>query len=260
MSQPNDSYSPENDDLDLDFSGFESEDSVQGSVDDLPDLDFSGFESEELGSDAAFPLEEESAGGDFDDFGDSADHDALFGLAPESLDIEETMLAGSAAGMSAVAAEPEPEPKTGKKGKKAKKEKPPKVKKEKPPKVKKEKTPKPPKPPRDPNAPGLRFEEMLALGACVLFAVLFLVLSVFSLGSMMFMILMDLIAVVVVLVPFFLFKFSKQVTLFEVSLGIAVIALSLGAIFLLSIWNRYDFAVKPNASLNTPQVISRWDA
>ena len=246
MSQPNDSYSQdENDDLNLDFPDFGSEDSAQGSTDDFPDMDFSGFDSGELGPGA--------------DFSDSADQDDIFGIGSDSADLEETMLAGSAAGIAAAVAEPEPE--TGKKGKKAKKEKPPKapkVKKEKPPKVKKEKPPKKPKPPRDPNAPGMRFEQMFALGACVLFAVIFAVLSFFSLGNMMLLIFMDLIAVVIIFVPFVLS--IKKVSLFEVCLGIAVIALSIGSIFLLAAWSRYDFTFKASASLNPPQIVSHWKA
>ncbi len=260
MSHPNDPHSHENEDLSLDFPEFDSESSeTQGSADDFPDLDFSGFDSEsseltDFSADEA-PAEPSE---EFNEFGESSDQaDPFDDFASTSDDIGETVFA-SPAPIAAAVPEPEaPEPETGKKGKKAKKEKPPKVKKEKPPKVKKEK---PPKKPRDPNAPGLRMEDMLALGACALFAVIFLVLSVFSLGNIMFVILMDLIAVVVVLVPFLLFKFGRQVSFFDVSLGMAVIALSLGAILLLAVWSRYDFTVKPKASLPDARIVFTMDA
>ncbi len=271
MSHPKDPQSHENDDLSLDFPDFESESlETRGSADDFPDLDFSGFDSEssELtdfsAAETPASLDESYGDEEFNEFGESADQADPFGFASTSDDIEETVFSG--APVVAAVPEPEaPEPEVDKKGKKAKKEKAPKVKKEKPPKVKKEKPPKvkkekPPKKPRDPNAPGLRMEDMLALGACALFAVIFLVLSVFSLGNIMFVILMDIIAVVIVLVPFLLFKFGRQVSFFDVSLGMAVIALSLGAILLLAVWSRYDFTVKPKASLPESRIVFTIDA
>ena len=236
MSQPN-----ENDDLSLDFPEFNSESAENseslGSAEDFADLDFSGFES----ADSVEP-----------DFSDSLeiggqDQDLLHDMVPQPEDMEVTVLAPAAA----------PEPEGGKKGKKAKKEKPPKVKKEKPPKVKKEK---PPKKPRDPHAPGLRVEDMVALGACALFAVVFLVCAVFSLGSFIFLILMSIFAAIVIAVPLLLFKFGRESSLFDVGLGIAVIALSIGVILLLAVWSRYDFSLKPSASLNEKQMVSIYEA
>ena len=247
MSHSNDPHFNENDDQPLEFSEFGSE-----SAEDFPDLDFSSFEMEESAESVLSDATDEVS--DFSDFGDFADQDILVGETPlvESLEMEslEADDFGSAAPVV-----PQPEPETGKKGKKAKKEKPPKAKKEKPPKVKKEK---PPKKPRDPNAPGLRLEEMLALGACALLTVVFLILNVFSLGNMMFLILMNIIAVVVIVVPFLLFKFGREssLSLFDVSLGLAVIALSIGALLLLSVWKDYDFTIKPNASLNVKPIVA----
>ncbi len=214
-----------------DPQSFENDDQSFGSLDEFSDLDFSA-----LGSDAPASESPEAVGGDFPNF-DNFDDEEVF-VGNNNIDSD----------FPSPAPEEAP-PETGKKGKKAKKAKPPKAKKE-----------KPPKPPRDPNAPGLRVEEMLALGACVLLAVVFLVLSVFSLGSMMFLILMDLIAVVIIAVPFLLYKSGREATLFDVSLGMAVIALSVGAILLLAVWKDYGFTIKPNASLNERQVVSTHDA
>ena len=247
MSQPNDPHLNENDDLSLGFPELESElaenPELLDPMDDFPDLDFSGFDSEE----PVFPSSEPAVEGDFAGFGESMDQEAFAEEIPQSEDVGEADLDFSAP----------PEP--GKKGEKAKKEKPPKVKKEKPAKVKKEK---PPKKPRDPNAPGLRLEEMLALGACALIAVIFVVLSVFSLGNMKFLIGMNLTAVVMIAVPFLLFKFGREssLTLFDVSLGMTVIALSIGVVLLLASWNRYDFTIKPSASLNESPIVSHYDA
>ncbi|MDR0870880.1 MAG: hypothetical protein LBN39_08825 [Planctomycetaceae bacterium] len=49
----------------------------------------------------------------------------------------------------------------------------------------------------------------------------------------------------VVAVPFMLFANRKETDIFKVALGISVMALSTGAILLLTEWCRYDFAVKP---------------
>ena len=150
---------------------------------------------------------------------------------------------------------PAPTDKKGKKEKKAKKEKPPKAvkeKKEKPQKVKKEKKP------RVPREPGsFQLEDLTALGACVLAILVFLALNalVFLNGGLggsniMFLVFMDLIALIVVAVPFIIFKYRKSgVSLYEVGMGVAVVVISIGTMLLLAELWRYDFTINKARSV-----------
>ncbi|MGL6196309.1 MAG: hypothetical protein ACRC2T_15945 [Thermoguttaceae bacterium] len=239
MSKPEEKDFDFNDmDLSADFSDLSSDSDSSADFSDFgsddfsdPGTDFSDFSDQAEDSESPF----DSAFTAQDDISDVADAEGEF---------------GAVAGAAAAVAEEE----TGKKGKKAKKEKAPKVKKEKAPKVKKEKPPKvkkekPPKPPRDPNAPGMQLEDMVAIAACVLLAVIFGIANVLVImgglagGSMVFLIGMDVIAAIAIMVPLIVLKFRKTVSIFEVSLGAALIAVCIGAILLFAVWSRYDFNV-----------------
>lgn len=281
MSNPKDdnNFSDENfnlDDMSFDDLNFDSEDSTDSadSAQGADDLDFGSFDFSEDATEEAVPQADSFDSAESADFADFASfpEEEPVGVFGESLggqDVEETVLGTSVEGIEGVApiAPVEEEDPKGKKKKKekapkAKKEKPPKkekapkVKKEKAPKVKKEKPPKAPKKPRDPNAPGLRIEEMAALGACALIAIVFLAINAlvimnggFSMTNIGFLIGMDIIAVVMILVPFFLYKRAnaegaEKVDVFHVFLGASVLALCVGLLYLLAEWKAYDFTVK----------------
>lgn len=260
-------------DLDLDLNSIDAEGSAES---EFPELGGS-FESDDAFLDSGNSGSVDDVDlGDFSDFSGSGDAFEPVGILGEPLggqDIEETVLGGAAVPSGIVE---EPEEEDGKK-KKKKKEKAPKVKKEKPPKekkekahkvkkekppkvpkekkekplkVKKEKVPKTPRVPGDSDTAGLQLPGMIAMGCCALLLVIFLIANalVFLNGgldgtNMMFLISMDLIAVIVVAVPFLIYKARGEVSLFEVGLGVALVAVSIGAILLLAEWKNYKFTI-----------------
>ncbi len=268
-------------DLDAELSGgIDDLDSELGDLGDLGEIE--GLEGADdiadLGE-SENALSEDTSGSDpsLSDFGLSDFADLVGESEPAESDdfsaaLDEENAADLAEPEAVLSAAEVDEGKKGKKGKakkekpaKAKKEKQPKVKKEKPPKVKKEKKPKPPKAPRDPNAPGIRFEQILTLGACLLVAVVFVAINVLvvlrggmSAGTITFLVILDVIGAIIFSVPFLFYKGHKTLTVFEVFLGVALIAISVGAILLLAEFYRYDFAVNKDKTVSSrTQVVGK---
>lgn len=129
-------------------------------------------------------------------------------------------------------------PVKGKKAAKAKKEP-----KQKP--VKPAKTPKEPKvrPPKEPSESNVGW-----LGVLCLMAVCLLVANGLMLSSgILLLVLVDILGILALSVPFLLWKAGQRYTIFDVLLGISVIALVIGSSILLAELASYDFTFKSAA-------------
>ncbi len=208
------------------MGGNEGSDAGTPLTDDgFPNSDFQAFEGlDGLDFPDSFPLPSEGAG--------EADLESNAGE-----DGENAADAPAAAGV---------------KGKKKKKEKVPKEKKSKAEKKKKEKQPREPGEKTPLGLAGilcLVFGGLLLLGLLVSNVVIFLTdtkaIGVGVSSVLYYVIIMDVIGLIgIVSVPFLIFLHRKTVNVFTVGLGVSAMAMSLGAILLLTACFRYDFTIK----------------
>ena len=221
----------------IDFSSFFGEDSMEMGQMDLPD-------ESQLGENAsAFPEDLES----FADFGTSEVEelivpDATTSMSPDTefADLGDFSEDSPPQETPVVAEEP--------KGKKGKKEKPPKKekvispkkekvispKKEKTPKVKAEKKPREPREKKPWDVAALCFAVCLGVMALMFFGVNAYAFMKHGTGSVVFLAIFDLLAVGALVIPILLRRSQDRIAQTDVAAGIAAISLIFGCMFLLA--------------------------
>jgi len=163
----------------------------------------------------------------------------------------------------------EDEPSSGKKGKKkgkakaektkGKKEKTPKGKKDKEPAEKRPKKSKTPKKSKSATADDGGGMPILAICGVMLLGLvgldIYVVLSYFQAAAMFFVLLivMNILGLVAVSVPYFCWTVRRTISIYEVCLGLAVVALVIGSAALIIELTRYGGQLEPTASIQIEQ-------